>query len=627
MKRGNKMKDKIYYENVEQSVYDFQKEYTKDYKGKAAYRFFGRNIGYRNSSSQIEKIARVLHSAKHGPAVQSGEVIAVISPMLPEVINAFYAIAKNGATFFPIDPRTNASRIRDFLNLAEVRQAFVLDQAVGKLDAIIDQTKLENVIVISPMDSMFKALGFLYHYDQMKKTKEYYQAVKCLGFDNPKIVEELLKQHPHKPSLSEGLVKNLQIYEKTRDIAMKNLYYTTSHKKGYVPFQKILATGRMTPDFESIYDPSVPVSLTCTSGTTAGGPKLVPTKHRSYNVKVRDYAYTTMPIEVGDRILSMPPFILYGEIFMHMAYTRGVQNVIIPDITQYHYPDVIYKEKISHAVGVPSQALTLAEDERFLTNPPKHLKSVSVGGNKMLPEHERRINAALEPLGIQVTQGYSMSELTPASMTTMPGTIREGSVGKPIGDTKSIIVDMKTMEILGPNQVGRQCIKSETQFEGYYKNPEKTKETLITIDGEVYVNTGDRAYYDEDGFYYIQGRDKEIIIRPDGHNNVPSDMEELIVEHPAVEDCAVVGFPYPNFESPTGEYPKAHVVLKEAYKGQEEMVEEQLKKYCLEHFPERDVPYYYEFHEALPLTPVLKPDKLKLRQMDKEQAAGKKLVK
>ncbi len=610
---------KNHYDCVEQSVYQYQSQYTKDFTTNYAYRFFKNNISYNRSKKLIEDLANVLHGNTVGKPLEKGEVVAVIAPMLPEVIASFYAITKNGATFFPIDPRTNATRIRDFLNLAEVKQVLVLDMAYGKLDAIIDETKVENVFVLSVMDSMFLPLAFIHHREQLKKTNAYYKAEKFMNLEDSSKVKDLLNSYQNKDFLTKEdkkWIKNLQIYESTKEIALKNLYYTNPPKSGYINLKDALLLGRKEENFAPVYDEYIPATLTLTSGTT-GKPKVVPTKHRSFNVKVRDYSYTTMPIEVGDRMLGMPPFILYGETFMHMAYVRGVQTVVIPDITAYHYPDVIRKEKINHAVGTPSQALTLSEDKHFQKSCPKSLKTVSVGGNKMLIEHERQINKVIAP--IKVTQGYSMTELTPSSMTNTPFFVKEGSVGKLLGDTTALVVDLKTMQVLGAGEIGTLLIHSETQFTGYYKNLQATERAFIQVGETTYINTGDRAYFDEDGYYFIQGRDKEMIIRPDGHNNFPSEMDEVIVSHPAIKDCAVVGIPYPNYESPIGEYPRAHVVLREEYYGQEEKIEEVLKKYCLDHLPERDVPYTYRFHETLPLTPNLKPDKEVLKQWDKEE--------
>lgn len=326
-------------------------------------------------------------------------------------------------------------------------------------------------------------------------------------------------------------------------------------------------------------------------------------------------------------MLSMPPFIMYGETFMHMAYCRGIQNVVIPDITAYKYGDVVLKKKINHLVGVPSQMLCFDEDER-LDTPPKYIKSVSVGGTKMLLSHERKINAHLEKIGLKVTQGYSLSELTPASYTNMPGHIKEQSVGIAIGDTKGLVVDDKTFEILGPNQKGLLFVNSETQFDGYYKNEEATKGMFKYFDGLKYVNTGDYAYYDEDGYYFILDRKKEMIIRPDGHNVFPSELEEIISSHYAVKDCAVTGIPYPNYEEPQGEYPRAHVVLEDEYKDSKDRIEIELKELCSANLPERDVAYDYRFDDTLPLTPVLKVDKEKLKEIDRDELSdSKKFVK
>ena len=160
------------YMNVEQSIYDYAKESTENYSNKHyAYEYFGKNITYSSAKEEIENAAKIFR--KNG--AKKGDVIAVISPLFPEVVASFYGTSKNGTTFFPIDPRTNPSRIADFLNLAEVKQAVMLDQAFGKVDKIIDQTKLEHVSVISPIDSMKFILGKVFRYDQLKKTDAYYK--------------------------------------------------------------------------------------------------------------------------------------------------------------------------------------------------------------------------------------------------------------------------------------------------------------------------------------------------------------------------------------------------------------------------------------------------------------------
>ena len=119
-----------------------------------------------------------------------------------------------------------------------------------------------------------------------------------------------------------------------------------------------------------------------------------------------------------------------------------------------------------------------------------------------------------------------------------------------------------------------------------------------------------------------------MIIRPDGHNVFPSELEEIISSHYAVKDCAVTGIPYPNYEEPQGEYPRAHVVLEDEYKDSKDRIEIELKELCSANLPERDVAYDYRFDDTLPLTPVLKVDKEKLKEIDRDELSdSKKFVK
>ncbi len=620
------MRDKDKFMDVDKSLYQFQKENTIGLEKRYAYRYYGKNITYDASIKQIEAIAKVIAN-NH---VQKGDPVAVISPALPEVVDCFYAINKNGAIFFPIDPRVNATRMKDFLNFTGTKCAIMFDQVFGKLDAVIDQTKLENVIVISAVDSMFPFLRLSYQFDQKMKTNKYYRTISKLGYDDPvKVIETLEKYKDSSLEEDKKILKNLKIYQKTREVALKNLYYTNPPQSGYMRLEDAISEASNVAEVAPIYDKDIPATLTFTSGTT-GKPKLVPTMNRSYNVKVRDYSKTSMPIREGDRMLGMPPFIMYGEVFMHMAYAMGVQNVLIPDLVNSYYPDLIRKNKVSHAVGVPAHALALARDKKFNRESADYLKTVSVGGGKLLLSHEQEINASLSRLNIKVTQGYSMSELTPSSMTNTPTDIKEGSLGKPLGDTEVIIADPKTMEPLGPNQSGTILVHSETQFNGYYNNEVASDHVFVDVNGKVYVNTEDRGYYDEDGYYYMIDRYKDMITGPDlPHNIFPRDLEEVLATSPLVEDCAVVGMPYPDYENPKGEYPKAHIQLKEIYQEENEaVIEERLRGFCLEHLPENEVPYYYAFHKEIPKTPQLKTDVLALKEWDKQQfEAGYQKVK
>lgn len=596
--------DKDLYKEVDFSVYDYAQRNTISYDSEYALEYFGNNISYKKCWEMVDKIAALLSET----GVKCGDNVAVISPMLPEVVYSFYAINKIGATFFAIDPRTNAERIIEFLRITNVQVVIMLDQAYVKLLDACEKLYLKKIYVISVSDSMPFVVRTLYKAKLTQKINKFTKIITENGYrlDDFKSWENFEK------------ISNLrqrEYCEHNKLEIVKSLFYCCETLPCFVRLYDALNVIEDMQTLVKVNKDGI-ATLTLTSGTT-GTPKMVPTKNRSYNVKVRDYSNTTMPIEVGDRILSMPPFILYGEVFMHMAFCRGVQNVLIPDITMYEYSDLIFKKKVSHAVGVPSQMLSMTENKRFKKTPPRFLKTVSVGGTRMLLEHEQRINEALKPLNIKVTQGYSMSELTPSSFTNTPGHIKEGSVGQALGDTKIWIFNSDTNLPVEARCEGEIYIASETQFDGYFENDFETQKVIILYDGMKLIRTGDRGYIDEDGYLFIKGRSKEMVIRPDGHNVFPSELEDIVTSHPDVEDCAVVGVPFPNYDAPTGEYPKAHITIKKGKIIDEAQLIEELKILCANKLPERDVPMYYEIHKEIPLTPVMKPDKMKLREMDK----------
>jgi len=153
---------------------------------------------------------------------------------------------------------------------------------------------------------------------------------------------------------------------------------------------------------------------------------------------------------------------------------------------------------------------------------------------------------------------------------------------------------------------------------GYYKDKEKTAEVQIKhSDGLIWTHTKDRGYMNEDGVLFPSGRIKRMIIRPDGHNVWPMEMEKIIKKHPLVENCCVVGIP--SNTTTQGEFPMAIVVLKEDCQLTPDVVEEQLRELCLTYLPERDVPYEYTFEKELPLTGVGKVDFVKVQENVKKK--------
>ena len=181
-------------------------------------------------------------------------------------------------------------------------------------------------------------------------------------------------------------------------------------------------------------------------------------------------------------------------------------------------------------------------------------------------------SAVKKRLGLEVKQAWGMSELSPLGTLIHDERPRVGSIGHLVPSTQGKIID-ETGQSLGPNETGELCIKGPQVMMGYLKETEKTKECL-SDDG--WLRTGDMAYYDEDGFFYICDRIKELI-KVRGYQVAPAELEELILSNQHVQDVAVV--PIPDDES--GELPRAFVVLKPST-NKAECSEEALKEWVKE---------------------------------------------
>ena len=142
---------------------------------------------------------------------------------------------------------------------------------------------------------------------------------------------------------------------------------------------------------------------------------------------------------------------------------------------------------------------------------------------------------------------------------------------------------------------------------GYFANQEETDKVFkVHSDGLTWVHSDDIGYIDHDGLIYIKDRSKRMIIRPDGHNVWPSEIENVITLHQAVEACAVIGIKTKEYEN--GMIPTAFIVLKDEYKDDTEKIEQEIDELSSKMLPERDKALDYHFRDSLPLTPIGKID-------------------
>jgi long-chain acyl-CoA synthetase len=247
----------------------------------------------------------------------------------------------------------------------------------------------------------------------------------------------------------------------------------------------------------------------------------------------------------------------------------------------------------------------------FINNPNVHkhdLHSVRtcLSGAAPLPQE---VQSGFEVLsGGRLVEGYGMTEAAPLTHANpINGERRAGSIGVPVPSTEARIVNPEAPdEELPVGSVGELAIKGPQVFQGYWNRPEESVQTLRNG----WLITGDIARMDDDGFFYIVERKKDMII-VGGYKVFPRDIEEELFKHPKIKDATVIGVPHPKM----GEVAKAFVVLKDGEKA----TEEEIVEYVKQHVADYKVPRSVEFRDALPKTIIGKVLKRQLAEEEKNK--------
>jgi 4-coumarate--CoA ligase len=293
------------------------------------------------------------------------------------------------------------------------------------------------------------------------------------------------------------------------------------------------------------------VVLPYSSGTT-GLPKGVMLTHSNLVSNLAQGERFTALDEDEVLVAVLPFFHIYGmQVLMNGVLYNGATTVTMPRFDLAEFLRIVQDYKVTRLYLVPPIILALAKhpmvDEYDLSS----VRQIFSGAAPLGGEIEA---AAAKRVGAEVVQGYGLTETSPVTHATQPGKGRSGSIGFVISNTEVRIVDPETNLDLGTNEEGEIWIKGPQVMRGYLNNPEATSET---IDDDGWLHTGDIGRVDDDGYWYITDRLKELI-KYKGFQVAPAELEALLLTHPAIADSAVI----PVQELESGEIPKAFVVLK-----------------------------------------------------------------
>src|SRR5688500_609593 len=249
----------------------------------------------------------------------------------------------------------------------------------------------------------------------------------------------------------------------------------------------------------------------------------------------------------------LPFFDIYGmTVIMNMGLWSGATTVTMPRFDLEQFLTIIQDQKVTRAYVVPPIALGLAKHPLVEKFDLSSLRLVLSGAAPLGAELEQ---ACQERLGCPVVQGYGMTETSPVSHTAPRGEHKPGTIGPCLPNMECRIVDPETGEDAEEGGRGELWMRGPNIMQGYLNNEEATRATIVD---EGWLHSGDVAIVDEDGYFAIVDRVKELI-KSMGFQVAPAELEALLLEHPGVQDAAVI--PLPDEEA--GEIPKAFLVLKD----------------------------------------------------------------
>jgi len=495
-------------------VYHFLKQTAERIPNRIAIVFGGLELTYAELKILADRFANALADL----GVKKSDRVVIHSINCPQFAIAYYGILKIGAIYSPLSPLSSPREAAYQLNDCGAETLISLDMFYSGISPIIPETKIKRVITTSIADTFSPIISPL-------------KPIEKISIPDTLDMAELLKKYePHTALVDINPKKDLA-----------HIAYTGGTTG--------LPKGVMITHFNA-------VTNVLQLGCWASGAKI---EMEDGNIKqeyppgVDPEKDILLPPDQGISMVAVPWFHGMGITgYLNLLIFGGATMIVLPRFDPKEYLDAIVKYKANSIGGAPQLFIPILNHPDFNSYDLSSVKSAVSGAAPLaMPILQKMLNSFP---GV-VVEGYGLTETTMA-VTANPydrEAIKQGSIGIPIFDTELKVVDVVTGEDMPPGSEGEICAKGPQIMAGYWNKPDETANTLKNG----WVHTGDIGREDEDGFFYITDRKKDMIIYK-GYNVYPRELENVIFEHPAVAQCAVIGKP----DMDVGELPVAFVELK-----------------------------------------------------------------
>ena len=511
--------------------------------------FKGKYINYKELIRKIDSLSGGFDEL----ILNKGDVVTLAMPNVFEAIFAFYALNKLGVICHMVHPLTPVIQMRKFMETTKSNHLIIMDTFYDHYKDVL-QSDNKKLILVSPVNEF----GF----------------VKKLGY---KLINRKKLKH---------------INYSSRVIKIKKLYSRYIPKSVKVDVKK--------------------TAFLLHSGGTSGEPKTIELSNYAINYLASQVPYVMGRNNFKDKhmLAVLPMFHGFGLCMgVHGMLMCGGVDTLMPKFSSEETVKLIKKNRCNFIIGVPSIFESLLKNKNFHCKEIRNIDQAYVGGDYVVQDLTNRFDKAMTIYHskARLLEGYGLTEVVTVSSVNTLGNRKKGTVGKPLPGIQMGIINQRTKELLNHDTAGEIVVSGPTMMNGYLDDLEATSDTIIEINGEKWVRTGDLGFMDTGGYVHFKQRLKRIF-KVSGMQVLPAEIENFLMNFSEISEVAITGKP----DREKGSLITLFVVWN---KGVTPIPDERIKEFIKTNISRYAVPSKIVVLEELPKTIIGKTNILELEKM------------
>ena len=492
--------------------------------------YYGTELNYRELERQAQNMAG--HLQQNG--VKAGDRVLLYMQNSPQFVVGFYAILRANAVVVPVNPMNRRAELEYLITDTEADVALCGLELLDNVTGLVNEGLLRHVVV---------------------------------GAYSEYVVEPPVAELPDAVKLPSDIPQ----------------------QPGLVAWQTALAANHTPGPLTT--GPGDLCVIPYSSGTT-GNPKGCVHTHHSVMATAVYCSVWGNAQHNSVQLVSVPMFHVTGmQVCMNSAIYIGGTQVIMTRWDRKTAAQLIQRHQITNWRNISTMVVDLLSEPTIDDYDLSSLQSIGGGGAAMPAAVAAKL---ANKTGLQYSEGYGLSETMSATHMNPPQAPKPQCLGIPIIGVDSRVINVETLQEVGPDETGEIVMRGEQIFQGYWRRDEATAEAFIELDGERFFRSGDIGYYDEEGYFFLVDRVKRMI-NASGFKVWPAEVESLLYAHPAVQEVCVISVP----DERRGETVKAVIVCAA---GQQATADD-IIAWCQQNMSAYKCPKLIEFVDSLPKSP------------------------